>query len=83
MDQTLIALGVFLAGAASGAALSYLKDRRLLHLYSDLVRQLSGALQQQVDHMPGDAEAQARWLRQKAETIRGDERVVSIGNLNL
>jgi hypothetical protein len=28
-----IDLGVFLAGAACGAALSYLKDRRLLHSY--------------------------------------------------
>jgi hypothetical protein len=39
MDHALIDLGVFLAGAAGGAALSYLKDRRLLHLYGDLVRQ--------------------------------------------
>jgi hypothetical protein len=71
MDQTLIDLAVFLAGAASGAALSYLKDRRLLHSYGDLVRQLSGALQQQVEPMPGDAEAQARWLRQQPETVLG------------
>ncbi|MFI5086814.1 MAG: hypothetical protein ACHP7I_00315 [Terriglobales bacterium] len=78
MDQTLIDLGVFLAGAASGAALSYLKDRRLLHLYGDLVRQLSGALQEQVKHMSGDAEAQTRWLRRQPGTIRGDERIVSI-----
>jgi hypothetical protein len=83
MDQTLIDLGVFLAGAASGAALSYLKDRRLLHLYGDLVRQLSGALQEQVKHMSGEAEAQPRWLREQAETVRGDERVVAIGSLNL
>jgi len=83
MDQTLIDLGVFLAGAASGAALSYLKDRRLLHLYGDLVRQLSGALQEQVEHMSGDAEAQTRWLREQAETVRGDEPVVAIGSLNL
>jgi hypothetical protein len=78
MDQTLIDLGIFLVGAASGAALSYLKDRRLLHLYGDLVRELSGALQEQVEYMSGDAEAQARWLRQPAEPIRKDERVVSI-----
>ena len=83
MDQTLIVLGVFLAGAASGAALIYLKDRRLLHLYGHLVRELSGALQEQVEHMPGDAEAQARWLRQQPESIRADERVVSICNSNL
>ena len=70
MDQTLIDLAVFLVGAASGAALSYLKDRRLLHLYGDLVRQLSGALQQQVEHLPAEAEAQSRWLREPAETIR-------------
>jgi hypothetical protein len=60
MDQTLIDLGIFLVGAASGAALSYLKDRRLLHLYGDLVRELSGVLQEQVEHMSGDAEARAR-----------------------
>ena len=53
----MIDLGVFLVGAACGAALSYLKDRRLLHLYGDLVRELSGALQEQVEHLPGDAEA--------------------------
>jgi len=82
MDQTLIDLGVFLAGAASGAALSYLKDRRLLHLYGDLVRQLSGALQHQVEHAPAEAEAQARWLRQQAETIGGHKRIVSLGSLN-
>ena len=76
MDQTLIDLGIFLVGAASGAALSYLKDRRLLHLYGDLVRELSGALQEQVEHMSGDAEAQARWLRRQPESIRADERVV-------
>ena len=70
MDQTLIDLGVFLVGAASGAALSYLKDRRLLHLYGDLVRQLSVALQEQVEHMPADAEAPARWLRQQPESVR-------------
>jgi hypothetical protein len=70
MDQTLIDLGVFLVGAASGAALSYLKDRRLLHLYGDLVRQLSGALQQQVELPPAEAEAQARWLHQQAESVR-------------
>jgi hypothetical protein len=70
MDQTLIALGVFLAGAASGAALSYLKDRRLLYMYGDLVRQLSSALQEQVDHMPAEAEAQTRWLREQPETVR-------------
>lgn len=70
MDQTLIDLAVFLVGAASGAALSYLKDRRLLHLYGDLVRQLSDALQQQVEHLPAEAEAQSRWLREPAETIR-------------
>ncbi len=70
MDQTLIDLGVFLVGAASGAALSYLKDRRLLHLYGDLVRQLSAALQEQVEHMPADAEAQARWLRKLPESVR-------------
>ena len=70
MDQTLIYLAVFLAGAASGAALSYLKDRRLLQLYGDLVRQLSDALQQQVEHMPNEAEAQSRWLREPAETVR-------------
>jgi hypothetical protein len=70
MDQTLIVLAVFLAGAASGAALSYLKDRRLLFLYGELVRQLSSALQQQVDQLPAEAEAQARWLHQQAETVR-------------
>ena len=83
MDQTLIDLGIFLVGAASGAALSYLKDRRLLHLYGDLVRELSGALQEQVEHMSGDAEAQTRWLREQSETVRRDERVVSICNSNL
>ena len=83
MDQTLIGLAVFLVGAASGAGLSYLKDRRLLHLYGDLVRQLSGALQRQVEHLPANAEAQARWLRPQAETSRGDERVVSIWNSSL
>jgi uncharacterized protein (DUF1778 family) len=76
MDQTMTDLGVFLVGAACGAALSYLKDRRLLHLYADLVRELSGALQEQVEHLPGDAEAQARWLRQQPESVRGDERIV-------
>jgi hypothetical protein len=70
MDQTLIDLGVFFLGAASGAALSYLKDRRLLHLYGDLVRELSGALQEQVEHMPAEAEAQARGLRQQPESVR-------------
>jgi hypothetical protein len=70
MDQTLIALGVFLAGAASGAALSYLKDRRLLYLYGDLVRQLSDALQEQVEHAPAEAEVQTRWLHEPPETVR-------------
>lgn len=70
MDQTLIALGVFLAGAASGAALSYLKDRRLLYLYGDLVRQLSDALAEQVEHITDEAEAPTRWLREQSETAR-------------
>jgi hypothetical protein len=77
MDQTWINLGVFLAGAASGAALSHLKDRRLLQLYGDLVRQLSGALQEQMEHVPGEAEARTRWLREPARTIRGDEHVAA------
>lgn len=70
MDHTLIDLGVFLVGAASGAALSYLKDRRLLHLYADLVRQLSGALQEQVKHMPDTPEAPPQWVPEPAETVR-------------
>ena len=78
MDQTLIDLAVFLLGAGSGAALSYLKDRRLLHQYSDLVRQLSGALQQQVEELQGqvahalvvEAEAQTRWWREQAQAFR-------------
>ena len=70
MDQTLIDLGIFFLGAASGAALSYLKDRRLLHLYGDLVRELSGALQEQVEHIPADADAQARGLRKQPESVR-------------
>ena len=70
MDQTLIDLAVFLAGAASGAALSYMKDRRLLHLYGDLVRQLSAALQEQVEHMPDKAEAPPQWVPEPAERVR-------------
>ena len=68
MDQTLIDLAVFLAGAASGAALSYLKDRRLLHLYGDLVRQLSSALQEQMEQLP--AEAPPQWVPEPAERVR-------------
>jgi hypothetical protein len=70
MDQTLIDLGIFFAGAACGAALSYLKDRRLLHMYGDLVRQLSSALQEEVKHMSAEAQAQARWVRPPAESVR-------------
>ena len=70
MDQTLIDLAVFLAGAASGAALSYLKDRRLLHLYGDLVRQLSSALQEQMEQLPDKAEAPPQWVPETAERVR-------------
>jgi hypothetical protein len=70
MDRTLIDLGVFLVGATCGAALSYLKDRRLLHLYGDLVRQLSDALQEQVGHYPDKAGAPPQWLAEPAERVR-------------
>jgi hypothetical protein len=70
MDETLIGLGVFLVGAAGGAALTYLKDRQLLRMYADLVRQLSSALQQQVDHVAIEARAQALLLREQAKRIR-------------
>ena len=71
MDETLIELGVFLVGAGSGAALSYLKDRRLLHFYGDLVRQLSGALREQVEHAPAaEAKAHARLLREQAVEVQ-------------
>jgi len=70
MDQTLINLGIFFLGAASGAALSYLKDRRLLQLYGDLVRQLSEALQEQVEHMPDKAGALPQWVSEPAERVR-------------
>jgi hypothetical protein len=48
MDEALIAAGIFMLGAGSGAALSYLNDRRMLRLYGSLVRQLSTALRQQL-----------------------------------
>jgi hypothetical protein len=70
MDQTLIDLAVFLAGAASGAALSYLKDRQLLHSYGELVRQLSAALQEQVEHVPDKAETALQWVPVQADTVR-------------
>ena len=49
MNEGLIEIGVFLLGASSGALLKYTQDRRLLRYYGDLVRNLSRALQQQVD----------------------------------
>jgi hypothetical protein len=71
VDETLVELGVFLVGAGGGAALSYLKDRRLLHLYSDLVRQLSKALQEQLAAGPRvEAAESARLLRAKVEEIK-------------
>lgn len=70
MDETFVELGVFLVGAGGGAALSYLKDRRLLHLYSDLVRQLSWAQQEQVGAGPTEEAAErARLLRAKVVEI--------------
>lgn len=51
MNERLIELAVFLAGAGSGALLKYLQDRRLLRWYGDLVRNLSRALQQQSARM--------------------------------
>lgn len=48
MEEVLIELAVFLAGAASGALLKYLQDRKLLRVYGELVRQLTGSLRQQV-----------------------------------
>jgi hypothetical protein len=49
MEEGLIEVGVFLLGAGSGALLKYMQDRRRLGYYGELVRQLSRALQQQVD----------------------------------
>jgi hypothetical protein len=70
VDETFVELGVFLVGAGGGAALSYLKDRRLLHLYSDLVRQLSWAQQEQVAAGPTEEAAErARLLRAKVVEI--------------
>lgn len=70
MDETLIGLGVFLAGAGSGAALTYLKDRQLLHDYADLVRRLTSALQQQVEQVTMEAQAQAWLLHERAIRVR-------------
>jgi hypothetical protein len=63
MDETLITAGIFLLGAGSGAALSYLKDRRMLRLYGDLVRQLSAALRRQWGPAPVPPAAGALIIR--------------------
>ena len=70
MDQTLIDLAVFLAGAVSGAALCYWIDRQLLRLYGDLARQLSSALQEQAEHMPHKAGAPPQWVVEPEERVR-------------
>ena len=52
MHDGLMEVGIFLAGAASGALLKYLQDRRLLRYYGELVSNLSHALQQQAEEIP-------------------------------
>jgi hypothetical protein len=52
MHDGLIEVGIFLLGAAGGALLKYLQDRRWLRYYGELVSNLSRALQQQVEEMP-------------------------------
>jgi hypothetical protein len=47
-----MAIGIFLLGAAGGALLKYLQDRRLLRYYGELVSNLSHAVQQQVEEIP-------------------------------
>ncbi len=71
MDETLIELGVFLAGAGSGALLKYAQDRRLLHLYSEIIRQLSGALHQRgTEEQPEVDKARSALLREQVEKLR-------------
>ena len=41
MEETLLMTGLFVAGAGAGALLSYARDRSLLHLYENLVEDLS------------------------------------------
>jgi hypothetical protein len=46
------------------------EHRQLLRFYGDLVRQLSCALQEQVEHMPDTPEAPPQWVREPALTFR-------------
>jgi hypothetical protein len=41
MEELLLMTGLFAAGAGVGAVCSYARDRNLLHLYSNLVQDLS------------------------------------------
>jgi hypothetical protein len=76
MEEILIELAVFLAGAASGALLKYLQDRRLLHVYGELVRQLSRSLQEQAA-TAAMLDQERPMLLAEGRRSKGGQRVVS------